>query len=286
MWDFNYSSASEIKKILEENSLAMSKKFGQNFLLSESAREFIVSSLEIESTDTVFEIGPGLGAITALIIKKAKDVYSFEIDNGFCSLLNKAFKDEENFHLVPGDALKTLFSINVKPSLIAGNLPYNVGSIIIARLIENDITSRRMVFTLQKEVVERMVAKNKSSSYSSFSILCQMDYEVSLEKVIKSTSFYPSPNVDSAVVVMKKREKVLVPPQMRAFFISFNRAIFLQRRKNIKNNLKTFCSPDFTKEELEELIKKAGLTGSERAEDFSFDELLSLASLFFSRLGK
>lgn len=286
MWDLNYSSASEIKKILEENSLAMSKKFGQNFLLSESAREFIVSSLEIESTDTVFEIGPGLGAITALIIKKAKDVYSFEIDNGFCSLLNKAFKDEENFHLVPGDALKTLFSINVKPSLIAGNLPYNVGSIIIARLIENDITPRRMVFTLQKEVVERMVAKNKSSSYSSFSILCQMDYEVSLEKVIKSTSFYPSPNVDSAVVVMKKREKVLVPPQMRAFFISFNRAIFLQRRKNIKNNLKTFCSPDFTKEELEELIKKAGLTGSERAEDFSFDELLSLASLFFSRLGK
>lgn len=286
MWDFNYSSASEIKKILEENSLAMSKKFGQNFLLSESAREFIVSSLEIESTDTVFEIGPGLGAITALIIKKAKDVYSFEIDNGFCSLLNKAFKDEENFHLVPGDALKTLFSINVKPSLIAGNLPYNVGSIIIARLIENDITPRRMVFTLQKEVVERMVAKNKSSSYSSFSILCQMDYEVSLAKVIKSTSFYPSPNVDSAVVVMKKREKVLVPPQMRAFFISFNRAIFLQRRKNIKNNLKTFCSPDFTKEELDELIKKAGLTGSERAEDFSFDELLSLASLFFSRLGK
>ena len=280
MWNLNYDSPKEIERVLSEKGLAMTKKFGQNFLVSPSGREKLVKLMELEEGMKVWEIGPGLGAITHMILKENVDLYSFEIDHGFASLLSgPAFGDESRFTLVEGDALKTLFKKRLLPlpDRIVGNLPYNVGSVMIAKLIENSYLPPLMVFTLQKEVVDRMTAKTGEDDYSSFSVLTQIDYENKLMLKLPRGCFWPQPNVDSAVVVMKRREKSLVDDTLRPVFIPLLRDIFQQRRKTIRNNLTSSEYGNLGKDKVEEILSLSGLSGNERAEALSWDSLLKLS---------
>ena len=273
MWNINYEKAKDLENILNENELAMSKKFGQNFLLSLPIREKIVSLMGDIGNKSVFEIGPGLGAITSLMLERGAKLKAFEIDHGFARILREeAFKDEENFTLIEGDALKTLFVEDEIPNLIVGNLPYNVGSVIIANIIEKNFLPDRMVFTLQKEVCQRMAAKEKSDDYSSFSILCQLDYDIKIAFTIPRTVFYPQPNVDSAVVVMTKKDNKEVEDGERESFFVLLRALFSQRRKTIKNNLKALYSPS----EIDLLLKKAEISEKERAENLGLVDIIRL----------
>ena len=280
MWNLNYDSPKEIERVLSEKGLAMTKKFGQNFLVAPSGREKLVKLMELEEGMKVWEIGPGLGAITHMILKENVDLYSFEIDHGFASLLSgPAFGDESRFTLVEGDALKTLFKKRLLPlpDRIVGNLPYNVGSVMIAKLIENSYLPPLMVFTLQKEVVDRMTAKTGEDDYSSFSVLTQIDYENKLMLKLPRGCFWPQPNVDSAVVVMKRREKSLVDDTLRPVFIPLLRDIFQQRRKTIRNNLNSSEYGNLGKDKVEEILSLSGLSGNERAEALSWDSLLKLS---------
>ena len=280
MWNLNYDSPKEIERVLSEKGLAMTKKFGQNFLVSPSGREKLVKLMELEEGMKVWEIGPGLGAITHMILKENVDLYSFEIDHGFASLLSgPAFGDESRFTLVEGDALKTPFKKRLLPlpDRIVGNLPYNVGSVMIAKLIENSYLPPLMVFTLQKEVVDRMTAKTGEDDYSSFSVLTQIDYENKLMLKLPRGCFWPQPNVDSAVVVMKRREKSLVDDTLRPVFIPLLRDIFQQRRKTIRNNLNSSEYGNLGKDKVEEILSLSGLSGNERAEALSWDSLLKLS---------
>lgn len=277
MWNLNYDSISELDSTLKSNGLAMSKKFGQNFLISSQARERIVSYMNLDDNMRVWEIGPGLGAITHLVLKKNVELTAFEIDHGFAEILrSEAFSDEKNFALVEGDALKTLFEFDYTPDRIIGNLPYNVGSIIIAKLIESSILPDLMVFTLQKEVVDRMCSKPGDSEYSSFSVLTQLDYENSNVLTLKKGCFWPQPQVDSSVVVMKKREKSLLDEKERVLFLPLVRALFSMRRKTIKNNLSSSGLFNINKSNIDNILKSAGFSGNERAEILSFDELKRL----------
>ena len=280
MWNLNYDSPKEIERVLSEKGLAMTKKFGQNFLVSPSSREKLVKLMDLEEGMKVWEIGPGLGAITHMILKENVDLYSFEIDHGFASLLSgPAFGDESRFTLVEGDALKTLFKKRLLPlpDRIVGNLPYNVGSVMIAKLIENSYLPPLMVFTLQKEVVDRMTAKTGEDDYSSFSVLTQIDYENKLMLKLPRGCFWPQPNVDSAVVVMKRREKSLVDDTLRPVFIPLLRDIFQQRRKTIRNNLNSSEYGNLGKDKVEEILSLSGLSGNERAEALSWESLLKLS---------
>ena len=280
MWNLNYDSPKEIERVLSEKGLAMTKKFGQNFLVSPSSREKLVKLMDLEEGMKVWEIGPGLGAITHMILKENVDLYSFEIDHGFASLLSgPAFGDESRFTLVEGDALKTLFKKRLLPlpDRIVGNLPYNVGSVMIAKLIENSYLPPLMVFTLQKEVVDRMTAKTGEDDYSSFSVLTQIDYENKLMLKLPRGCFWPQPNVDSAVVVMKRREKSLVDDTLRPVFIPLLRDIFQQRRKTIRNNLNSSEYGNLGKDRVEEILSLSGLSGNERAEALSWESLLKLS---------
>ena len=275
MWSLNYSSISSIQKVLEDNGLAMTKKFGQNFLLSEDARERIVQAMELEKGMEVWEVGPGLGAITHLLLKAGAAVTAFEIDHGFASILrSQAFADDD-FTLVEGDALKTLFQRPMDADRIVGNLPYNVGSQIIARLIENSYLPPLMVFTLQREVADRMRAKPGDADYSSFSVLTQLDYVNTMPLVIKAGSFFPAPRVDSAVVVMRRRESLL-PEEDRKVMLPLVRSLFSQRRKTIRNNL----APTPFSARMDEAFSSCGLTGKERAETLSSEKLIELARAF------
>lgn len=273
MWNLNYDSVKEVISVLESEGLAMSKKFGQNFLIGHNARESIREKIAYKENLSAWEIGPGMGAITSLVLNSGIKVKAFEIDKGFCRLLKeRAFSDEANFTLIEGDALKTIANQSEIPDIIYGNLPYNVGSIIIARLIENNILPERMVYTLQREVVERICAKENSDDYSSFSVLCQIDYKPTLSFVIRKGCFYPEPQVESAVVVMEKRKESLVPESLRETFLEVNRALFSQRRKTIKNNLKALNLKD-----IDRVIASSNLAGNERAETLSIEKIVEIA---------
>lgn len=277
MWDLNYDSISELDGVLKSKGLAMSKKFGQNFLISSSARERIVDMIGLEDGMKVWEIGPGLGAITHLVLRRNADLTAFEIDHGFADILRTiAFADEPGFHLVEGDALKTLFLESYVPDRIIGNLPYNVGSVIIARLIEGGYLPERMVFTLQKEVVDRMCASPGDDEYSSFSVLTQLDYENRNELTLRKGCFWPQPQVDSSVVVMNKRKESLISEELRPVFLPLVRTLFSMRRKTIKNNLTSQNIFSLSKKNLDEAFERAQLNGSERAEVLTFDELKAL----------
>lgn len=281
MWNLNYDSPVEIERVLKASGLAMTKKFGQNFLINGQMRSRLVSLMEVEEGMRVWEIGPGLGAVTHMLLREGVNLTAFEIDHGFVKILNEqAFNDEDNFTLVEGDALKTLFKKRLLPlpGRIVGNLPYNVGSVMIAKLIEESYLPPLMVFTLQKEVVERMVSKVGSENYSSFSVLTQIDYENTLALKLSRGSFWPSPNVESAVVVMKKREHSLVPASHRETFLTLLRAIFAQRRKTVRNNLQSSLYGNNGKEFVEKILLLSSLDGGERAEALPVGKIVDLAA--------
>lgn len=285
MWNLNYDSPSEIDRVLKENGLSMSKKFGQNFLVNGDMRRKIVDYIGAGEKMRVWEVGPGLGAITHHLLNDGVDLTAFEIDHGFVRVLcDIAFPDEKNFTLIEGDALKTLFKKKLLPlpERIIGNLPYNVGSVIIASLIEKGYLPEKMVFTLQKEVVDRMTGTIDSESYSSFSILTQIDYENKNVLKLSKGCFWPSPNVESAVVVMNKRKESLVPAEYRETFLTLLRCLFSQRRKTIRNNLSSSIYGNNGKEYIEDILLSSSLTGNERAEKLEVGKIVELAKVIQS----
>lgn len=277
IWDFDYSSVGSITRLLQENGLVMTKKFGQNFLTSTAVLDRIVALSGAGPDTRVWEVGPGIGALTTRLLKTGAKVTAFEIDHGFCRILrDMAYIDEPNFTLVEGDALKLwkqVYEEQGKPDIICANLPYNVGSIFIASLIENRCLASTMVYTLQSEVVERICAKMGSEQYSGFSILTGLDYENTEAFRIKSGCFYPPPNVDSSVVLMKKRETSLVPEEEARSFLELVRTLFSQRRKTVKNNLKALGLPGV---KLDEALALSNIESTQRAEKLSVSQILEL----------
>ena len=248
MVDFDYSHAQLIKDLLYKNGFSMQKKFGQNFLINISTiqkiSDFATNSKDIDAE--IWEIGPGLGALTATFVKKGFKVKAFEIDKGFVQILkNKIFTNNE-IEIVEGDVLKTLFLEKSAPKVLAGNLPYNISSVLIGSIIERKIAGmlpERMVFLLQKEVAERLVVKN-DKDYSHLSFIVSLFYKASVPLKVGRGSFFPSPNVDSALIVLDKLKK---SDENKSNFstletktlVENSRPLFVQKRKTIFNNLKS-----------------------------------------------
>jgi 16S rRNA (adenine1518-N6/adenine1519-N6)-dimethyltransferase len=252
----------------------MRKKFGQNFLINPAIRQALVEALGCETGDEIWEIGPGLGAMTVLLLEKGLKTCTFEIDTGFISVLKKLFAEEKNFTLVEGDVMKT-WNDSQRAQFLLGNLPYNIAAALLADLVEKGCLFKRIVVTVQKEVALRMAAAAGSPDYSSFSVLCASAYKVKPLMTIHPSSFYPQPNVDSMGVLLEQRETV--PPP--AVFYPLIRSLFASRRKTIKNNLMVFTSSFFgnSKDVCSEILRDNKLTGNERAEKLDFECFLSIA---------
>ncbi len=285
-WKIRYESINQIKSLLEENSLGMSKKFGQNFLLTTSVREKIVDSLHLKKGDTVWEIGPGIGNLTTILLERGYDVTAFEIDRGFISILKEqAFVDVPSLRVIEGDVLKTYKDVLIEqgtPDAICGNLPYNVGSVIIARLLEQKVNAPVMLFTLQKEVIDRIVGTPGTKNWSTLSLLCQVDYHVKSLFTIKASHFYPPPHVDSSVILFTKRDASLVPSHLTELFFIIVHDLFASRRKTMRNNLmNNKLSTLILPPKIDEIIARSKFDPLTRGEVLSIDELISLSEMFY-----
>ena len=274
----DYNSPSALKEFLDQNGLAMQKKFGQNFLVNEQARRAIVDGLDVHEGTTVWEVGPGLGAMTDELLRRGVKLTAFEIDHGFARLISQFFEDyteKGNFRLVEGDVLKNWQKIaeeNV-PDRFFGNLPYNIAATIIGDTINAGIRFEKCVFTIQKEVGQRMVAKAGTDDYSSFSVLCQWAYDVKTVLDLAGGNFWPKPNVVSRAVLMTKKADFPCCKNPQAF-MKLIRALFASRRKTVRNNLLPFVQSG---EQADAALEMAGIAATERAENLSVERLLALS---------
>ena len=259
----------------------MQKKCGQDFLINENERIKLIDALSLDSSSTVWEVGPGLGAMTSEILRRGALLKVFEIDKGFIALLKVFFKDEiksGQMQIIEGDVLKTwkeVFKNSGFPSRFFSNLPYNIAASLFADFIEENVRFERGVITVQKEVAMRMTAKPKTADYSSFSVLCQWAYNIDCLMDLPGGNFWPKPNVDSRSVIFTKKEDFPLCENPK-LFMKVQKALFSSRRKNIKNNLTGFLKDS---KKAEEYILKSNLNLMSRAEELKIEDFLRLSDV-------
>jgi len=236
----NFDSPAEIRALLEERGLALKKRWGQNFLVNRGARQRLVEILGPRPGETVWEIGPGLGSMTGMLAGTAARLLAFEVDRGLCRFLEEDLRGHPTFTLVPGDFLDTwkeTARTQGPPDRILGNLPYSAASLMIADIIESGLRPIRMVFTVQRELGDRMASAPGRKSYSSFSVLCQSCFTVIDRGDLQPGSFYPVPDVVSSVVEMTAAAGAPAGEELKALS-AITRSLFASRRKTIRNNAK------------------------------------------------
>ncbi|MBU0956909.1 MAG: ribosomal RNA small subunit methyltransferase A, partial [Spirochaetes bacterium] len=244
---------------------AMQKKFGQNFLINQAARQRLFDLLQAEAASRCWEIGPGMGAMTGMAVDAGLSLSVFEIDHGFARYLQTVYGTVEGFRLQEGDFLQTWpreLAENGKPERIFGNLPYNAASAMIAALLENGLTPQRMVFTIQKEAAARMTARPGDKDYSAFTVLCQSMYDVRKAFDLGAAMFWPQPRVVSSVVIMTRNPSGPACAGNKDF-TRFTRAAFASRRKTLRNNLKAI---GIGEQQLMAASEKCGISPDLRAE--------------------
>jgi 16S rRNA (adenine1518-N6/adenine1519-N6)-dimethyltransferase len=248
------------------------KRFGQNFLTDKMVLADIIEAIGPEPDQTMVEIGPGLAAMTALLLKRLRHMHVVELDRDLVTRLEKTFSREQ-LTVHSGDALKFDFGQIPVPAgqklRVVGNLPYNISSPLLFHLAEFAHLIEDQYFMLQKEVVERMVAAPGSKVYGRLSVMLQWRYDMSLMFIVPPTAFDPPPQVESAIVRM-----VPVTRQLACDGATLEAVVlkaFSQRRKVIRNCLAGM----FT----EQQISAAGIDPSMRPETVGLEQYVALANL-------
>lgn len=271
------ASVSYVKNILERNDLRAKKKFGQNFLIDGNIVDKIARIACVDNC-TVIEVGPGIGSLSELLLKYAKQVYAYEIDEDMYNILNTEFKERFQVELIDFlDVDLTKVPYRDERLCFASNLPYYVTTPILFKLFESDLKFEKITVMVQREVADRFKAKQGSEDYNALSIMVQYLYDVKLEMTISKSVFYPSPNVDSAVVSFTP--KIERNREFEQGFFEFVKICFAKRRKTLQNNLKELVASA----EATEIIAKAGLKPTVRAQELSLNEFIKLYEVYCVR---
>ncbi len=255
------------------------RRFGQNFLDDRGVAQRIIDAFHPQPDQTVIEIGPGRGALTAELIKKAGQVIAIEFDRDLAPQLRDQFAASANFKLIEADALAINFCDAIRPvqtARIVANLPYNIGTAILQRLIEQRSCISDMTLMLQREVVDRITAAAGSSERGYLSVFVEAYCQTEKLFDVAPQAFRPAPQVRSTVVNLRVRKNFAADVQDEKLFWQIVSAGFAHPRKTILNNLRQ--APDA----LQELLKKrggasivlceAGLPPLRRAETFTLEE--------------
>lgn len=218
-----------------------SKRLGQHFLRDLRITQRIVDALAPKSEETIVEIGPGTGALTALLVQRAGRVIAVEFDAKLAPVLQDRFGGYENFRLVMADALTTDFCAEIRPAQkarLVANLPYNISTAILQRLIAQRECFDEMVLMLQKEVVERVLASAGTSDRGFISVLVEAYCETEKLFDVAPGAFRPPPKVWSSVMRIKIRPRINADVADQNLFWEIVSAGFAQKRKTILNNLR------------------------------------------------
>lgn len=263
--------------LLKQYGLRADKKLGQNFLQDPSALETIASAAQVQPTDTVLEIGPGLGSLTRYLAILARRVVAVELDADLIPPLRAVTASYKNVHIVHGDILKLDPRELIRDAdyLVAANIPYYITSAIIRHLLEKRPKPRRIVLTIQKEVAERICAAPGDMSLLALSV--QVYGKPFIAARIPAGAFYPVPKVDSAVLAIDVYPKPLIETELLDTFFKLTKAGFSQKRKTLRNSLSSGLRLPPTK--AAELLAKADIDPMRRAETLSIEEWRRVSGL-------
>ena len=249
------------------------KKYGQNFLRDNTILDKIIESFDVLNNGIIIEVGPGDGALTKKLLSKKTTVICFEIDTSLKSKLDLLKCD--NLNVIYDDFLTIDLNqyINLNhPLYFVSNVPYYITTPIITKFIESSIIPDIMVIMVQKEVGLRLCSRPGNSEYGAISVILNYYFDLEYLFDVDRTSFYPVPNVDSAVIKLVKKENTLKLNDYTKFKNVVNDS-FKMKRKNLKNNLKKYDL-----EIVDNILKKHNLSLSNRAEDLDYEVFVELAN--------
>lgn len=263
----------EQKDFIKEFDFKFKKKFGQNFLTDENILNNIVSSADVDEDTLVIEIGPGAGALTKKLVKCAKRVIAYEIDETLKPILSTI----DGVDVFFGDFLKRnvkkdLENYSYKKLYVIANLPYYITTPIITKIIDDKINVDKIVVMVQKEVGDRFSAKPNTKEYNSLTLFINYYFNVRKLFIVSKNVFIPKPNVDSIVVSLEKREE---RPNVinEDIFFRLVRDAFTQKRKTLKNNLKNY---DF--EMIKDVLNKFNYNDDVRAEALPIEVFVEISN--------
>ncbi|MFC1667243.1 16S rRNA (adenine(1518)-N(6)/adenine(1519)-N(6))-dimethyltransferase RsmA [Candidatus Omnitrophota bacterium] len=267
----------EVKTILRKYDIRPNKRLGQNFLIDQNIQKKIIDALELQGSDTVLEIGPGLGALTKELCKRAKKVIAIEKDRRLYDFFLKEGA-YNNLELVRGDILDYDFpgvAANRDTKIkVVGNLPYCISSPALVKFLENREYIDSIFVALQKEFAERVVAREGSKIYGAISCFVRFYAEPDFLFTIKKKAFYPTPQVDSSFLRIRIRDRGLYLTDEEKLF-KIIKAGFGKRRKTILNSLYS-SDVSTSKEDIVKKLKIAGISHTRRAETISLGEFVRL----------
>lgn len=260
------------------------KSFAQHWLQSDIVLEKIIKAAEIKEGDRVLEIGPGTGILTRRLLAETNALVSVEVDRDLCKHLVKKLAEKENFMLLQGDILELDLSATLanfpkfqNPNKVVANIPYNITGPILKRLLGTIVQPVRqsydsIVLLVQKEICDRLCAKPNSKNFGALSVRVQYLANCELICDVPATAFYPPPKVNSAVVRLRPylREKKVRDPRHLAMLVKLG---FANKRKMLRNNLKSLIEPD----RLSLLLEELNLNPQSRGEDISVEKWIELS---------
>ena len=291
---------SQMKQILAEGDIQLTKSLGQNFLHDANQLRRIVEAAQLTKRDKVLEIGPGLGPLTELLVEQAGEVLAIEKDARLVEVLRARFKAEQApcqsldslavprekggtpvLHLIQDDALDYLRRAQRDWSdwKLVANLPYSVASAILVELAQGAHGPQRMVATLQLEVAKRLMASPGEKDYGVLTLLVQLNYQPQDWFKVPAGCFFPKPEVDSACVCLVRRPQPLLTPEQSKLFARIVKRAFSQRRKMMLKLLRE----DWSLADLEYAFGQLQLSPSARGESVTLERFVNLTRLLDER---
>lgn len=269
---------SDILKITEQYGLAPNKKFGQNFLINDGIIQKIVDSCSPEG-QSILEIGPGLGSISAPLARRSLSYTAVEIDSGFVRYLTDFFNSGEgvtgkgNVEIIHGDFLKSL--IEDRFDLIVSNLPYYCASEILFRIAEKFSASNIFVM-MQKEMAERVTAKPGSEAYGALTVTLSYHFDSKVLFHIAGEAFYPRPDVKSSFLRLLRKQRFFNLAEDEEMFHLVVKSVFWGRRKTLLRSLTDSPHLEMKRDDVENILQGCGIKPDLRGENLSPDEFIRL----------
>ncbi|MCR4584620.1 MAG: 16S rRNA (adenine(1518)-N(6)/adenine(1519)-N(6))-dimethyltransferase RsmA [Lachnospiraceae bacterium] len=268
-------------ELIRKYDFTFRKKFGQNFLTDPSIVEKIVDASGAGPDDTVLEIGPGAGAMTVELAKRAKKVVAVEIDSALEPILRETLSDYDNTTVIFSDVMKLtdeeLLAAIGEGAVVVANLPYYITTPIIMRLLEGQLKLKSITVMVQKEVADRMQAQAGTKEYGALSPAVQYRAEPVRVMTVGPECFIPRPAVDSSVIRLDLYDRPKVEVKDEKLMFALIRAAFNQRRKTLPNAITGSSELSFTREQISAALNKMGLDERIRGEVLDIEQYARLA---------
>lgn len=276
-----------VREILTDHGIRPLKRLGQSFLEDRNAINKIIRISNIQEDDIIVEIGAGVGLMTEAIAKQARKVIALDIDPRMVGILKKRMAPYRHVDIVQADVLEYDFSsaIGELPSRkikVIGNIPYNISSQILFRLLAYRDHISSMILMFQKELADRLIATPGTKAYGVPTVLVSMYLLCSREMAIPCSCFYPKPAVMSSVLKMVIREKPQMDLADHDFFFKIAKTAFAKRRKTLLNNLRGLNLLGYSAMDMANALKNSGIDGARRGETLTALEIGKLSNALHS----